>query len=265
MPSARSLRLNRPFALLAFASLVTSCADDPLNENNDPTDAFSTTVEEVVVEIDYQEGAEPYDGTYLTTGPAFSLFEDNVERLFASSTAALTLPSTLSEMQNVGPLEGAESYSSSEIVALAERFRDEASEGTTQSYYVLFLDGLFRIDDEAQSGILGVSIGDTGIIAMFKPVIENIGLVEATRAFGEQTVLIHELGHAIGLVNRGIALQSEHHDEANGAHCTNPDCVMYYQNEGAEEIVSFIQSAITRGDRVLFDDACLQDVDAAGQ
>ena len=110
-----------------------------------------------------------------------------------------------------------------------------------------------------------MSIGNTGVIAMFKPVISNTQgppmLAERINAFVDQTTLIHEFGHA-GMVNRGVPLTSDHHDEENGAHCTNRDCVMYYANEGAADLVDFVTQIITTGDNIVFQDACLADMDA---
>jgi hypothetical protein len=42
------------------------------------------------------------------------------------------------------------------------------------------------------------------------------------------TVLQHEKGHLLGLVNQGSPMQASHLDAANGAHCDNNNCLMYY-------------------------------------
>lgn len=248
--------------LCSSATLLCACANDGASEGATIPDVTSGELSTVAVEIDYEEGAEPYTGNYLTTGAAFSLFGDNLDRLFQNTDVELSFPTTLDEMENIGPLDNNDGFTSGDILALAEANRDTTSSATTQGYYVVFVDGLFNDGEAVQEGILGVSLGDTGVIAMFKPVIEGLGILEATRAFGEQAVLTHEFGHAIGLVNRGVPALSDHHDEENGAHCTNTECVMYHQNEGAAELVGFIEGAITRGDRVLFDADCLADYDA---
>lgn len=106
--------------------------------------------------------------------------------------------------------------------------------------------------------MLGVSIGDTGVIAMFKPVIEG---AQAAR-YVEQTTLVHEVGHAIGLVENGIPARGGHHDAAHGAHCNNRDCVMHYLNEGAAELAGFVGRFVESGDAVVFGPECLADIDA---
>lgn len=112
--------------------------------------------------------------------------------------------------------------------------------------------------------MLGVSFGRTGVIVMFKDVIESTGLVAVPNLerFVEQATMIHELGHAIGLVDNGVALTTAHKDEEHGAHCTNEDCVMFWLNEGASDAAQFARDRVSGGDVVLFGDECLADVDA---
>ncbi len=45
------------------------------------------------------------------------------------------------------------------------------------------------------------------------------------------TLLEHEFGHLMGLVDQGSPMQVNHKDAANGAHCDKPDCLMYYNVE----------------------------------
>ncbi len=71
------------------------------------------------------------------------------------------------------------------------------------------------------------------VIAMFKDVIASTNSLTNpnTSRYVEQSTIVHEVAHAIGLVNNGISLTSAHQDSPHGAHCTNDRCVMYYTNE----------------------------------
>jgi hypothetical protein len=113
--------------------------------------------------------------------------------------------------------------------------------------------------------VLGVSLGDTGVIAVFKPVVRGASALPTLQRFVEQTTLIHEFGHAVGLVANGLSVTSAHHDAAHGAHCTNQDCVMYYLNEGASDALAFVQRRIQGGSSVVFGPECLQDAHAAAR
>jgi hypothetical protein len=97
---------------------------------------------------------------------------------------------------------------------------------------------------------------------MFKPVIASAASLPNVRKFVEQSTLVHEFGHAVGLVNNGVAMVSAHQDTAHGAHDTSSACVMYYANEGASDAAQFAQRYITTGNEVIFDSACLADTAA---
>ena len=55
----------------------------------------------------------------------------------------------------------------------------------------------------------------------------------------------------------------EKEDAEHGAHCNNPDCVMYYLNEGASDLANFVITAVTSGSTIVFDEACLSDAHGA--
>ena len=81
--------------------------------------------------------------------------------------------------------------------------------------------------DGIQPGTIGVSLTGTTVIAIFKDVIESSGVRSdgIVPKFIEQSTIVHELGHALGLVNNGVSISSDHHDADNGAHCINDICV----------------------------------------
>jgi len=63
----------------------------------------------------------------------------------------------------------------------------------------------------------------------------NAGQVSKTRLL--TTVLQHEMGHLMGLVDQGSPVQQNHKDADNGAHCSNSDCLMYYATETDASII----------------------------
>jgi hypothetical protein len=80
--------------------------------------------------------------------------------------------------------------------------------------------------------------------------------------FVEQATIIHELGHAFGIVDNGVPMVTPHRDTDHGAHCDNDKCVMYYLNEGASDATAFVRDKVLTGNQILFDAHCLADADA---
>jgi predicted Zn-dependent protease len=256
--------MRRLIAVFGLAISISACASD--DGPMDPGSIFAPSVTRVALEVDYQAGAEPITGMVQGTD-TWSLFRANAQALFAGAPRDVDVPSTLNQMEQLSGISG-DDFAVSDILEVADRHRDSSSSGDTVSFYVLYLDGFFADEVGRQADVLGVSIGNTGVIAIFKPVIESIQarrLGDVTRAFVEQSTLIHEFGHAVGLVNNGLPIVSQHHDAEHGAHCTNPDCVMYYLNEGASSLVNFVLDYVRTGEAVLFGAACLEDARAAAK
>jgi len=239
--------------------LLTGCSDEQLDSGA----LFSDAIDTVVIEVDYATGAPPYTGELAGGGDLWSVFGENANRIFRG-TKTVVFPNRLDQMEMLTDVEGA-SYSVDDILDIADRHRDSVNSGSTATFYCVWLDGFFRNGNDVNENIIGVSIGNTGVIAMFKPVVESISLpggMSALERFAEQTTLVHEFGHAVGLVNNGVPLTSDHHDEENGAHCTNRDCVMYWANEGVLDLIPFVQGLLAAGTTIVFGDECLDDVDA---
>lgn len=224
------------------------------------TNPFAVSTTHVVVEIDYESGKEPYTGSVAGSGPVWEPMLTNIDRLFAGKKM-LTIPTTTTDMQNVGTIDD-EEITVADIAALATMHRDQHDTADTKTYWMIFVSGHFADETGPKTSVLGVSIGDT--VAMFKDVIASTGsgLNTSTPRFVEQSTMIHELAHSIGLVDNGVPMVAAHKDAAHGPHCTNPDCVQYWLNEGAADARDFALRRILTGDTILFDAACLADVDA---
>jgi hypothetical protein len=221
---------------------------------------FDTTITNVVVEIDYETNQQPFTGPILGFGDTFEPTQTNVDRLFAGKKT-LAIPRTLDAMQDVGMVAD-EQITVDDIFKLAMQHRATYNTDTSRAYYVIFLSGHFADANGVQNGVLGVSIGDT--IAMFKDVINSTNIVVAPNVvrYVEQSTLIHELAHSIGLVDNGVHMVAAHKDAAHGAHCNDQNCVMFWQNDGANDAARFAQQRLVTGSSILFDDQCLADVDA---
>jgi predicted Zn-dependent protease len=224
-----------------------------------PAELYQTQIDQLVVEVDYAVGAEPYVmGRPINVDP-WSIFQANVAGLFSGTGKVLSIPSRLEQMEAISTLHDGE-YTTESILAIAQAHRGQKNSATVATFYVLFLPGYYNDGTQLRTNVLGVSLANTGVIAMFKPVIESSAATNDTvRVFVEQSTLVHEFGHAVGLVNNGIAATSPHHDSTHGAHCTNRDCVMHYLNEGTRDLMTFIQRANMTQSLVLYGQECLDD------
>lgn len=246
--------MKRLTLAVVFLAGLAACGDDSGDAAPSALDPEITRVE---FEIDYEVGAEPYTFSLLTLGSPWKLFKTNVEAVYQNISPEISVPSSLDEMQAF-PADGVDEYDVHAIVAVADSRRDTATTATTRSFYVVFLNGYYQVDGIRDGGVIGVSIGNTGIIAMFKPVYD----AQNGASIVEQTALLHEFGHALGLVNKGLLVTSEHHDTPNGPHCLNPDCVMFWQNEGLNNILGFVARLIFDDGDVLFGAECMADINA---
>lgn len=245
--------------LSGVASVVhaVGCSDD--RKLSFSASVFNSDIKSIVVEVDYQAGADP--ATMFAGGNPWELLANNVASLFGNSKEEVRVPVDLSTMQRLDGLKGGRGYTTQDIVDLADKHRDEKSTESQRSYYILFLDGYFFDDDRVKKSVLGVSVTETGIIAIFKPTIRS-SRDPRVRVFVEQSTLIHEFGHSVGLVNNGLPMVRPHHDKAHGAHCTNPDCVMYYLNEGGSDLETYVDRFGMTMDSTLYGPECLEDAAA---
>ena len=268
----RGMRIAAVLALVAGCTSFSRGGDDTASDDGGTgsgsgsgsgmmsVDVFDPAVSRVVVEIDYETNEAPFTGNVLGFGDTFDPTIANMNRVFAN-TRMLTIPTQLSNMQELGTIPD-EELTIADIRALADHHRDVHDLPDMKSYYVVFVSGHFADASGVQKGVLGVSIGDT--IAMFKDVIRTsdmIGQPNVVR-YVEQSTLIHELTHSVGLVDNGVPMVTPHKDAAHGAHCNNPDCVMYWLNEGAADARDFTLRRLLTGSSLLFDDNCLADLDA---
>ncbi|MBA3502834.1 MAG: hypothetical protein M4D80_05470 [Myxococcota bacterium] len=221
---------------------------------------FDPAITKVTVEIDYEAGQEPYTGNIVGFGDTFDISTTNIGRLFAGKKT-LVIPKTVAAMQSIGAVAD-EQLTVNDLLALATTHRMGKDAATEKTYYVLFVSGFFTDANGPNNAVLGVSIGDTGVIVMFKDVVRSSSGLSNIQRFVEQSTLVHELGHAIGLVNNGVPLTTPHQDAPHGAHCTNESCVMYWQNEGASAMAAWATQFVLSSNTILFKTECLGDVDA---
>ncbi len=121
--------------------------------------------------------------------------------------------------------------STEEIRQTENRNRTAFSSAPTVAVYILYTNG----QHAASSSTLGIAYRNTSIALMGKTIHDNsgrVGQVSSTKL--EATVLEHEMGHLLGLVDLGSPMQTDHKDTENDNHCNVPNCLMYYASESTD-------------------------------
>ena len=142
-----------------------------------------------------------------------------------------------------------------EVSDIETNNRTAFTTGDQIALYVLYTNGNYP-----DANVLGAAYKNTSVVIFGKNIHDNSGGIgQASRTKLESTVLEHEMGHLLGLVDLGSTMQTNHKDAANGNHCNNSSCLMYYASE-TKDILGFL---IT-GSIPTFDANCLSDLHANG-
>lgn len=156
-------------------------------------------------------------------------------------------------------LEGKLLWSDNDLFEIARSSFDDAGGPDTLTTHVMLLDG-----QPPTADVLGLS-WDRTHVALFTDVIVSYctaGPGDPTRICPEmeRSILLHEIGHQIGLVNSGLPMVSDHEDPEHAGHDVNPDCLMYW----AYERGALGQRIQQQGPNASldFDAACLADIQA---
>lgn len=121
------------------------------------------------------------------------------------------------------------SWSGTDIRAVAEANRSTRSSDDAVSLYLVYVRGEFTSGGESTNAI-GVAT-NASEIALFPEAWSGLGgLLGGSRAI-ERAVLVHELGHALGLVNLTYTSPIDHEDPDYPGHSRNEGSVMYWAVE----------------------------------
>lgn len=210
----------------------------------------------LVGEVDYVEGAGPESRVIDSIGEEF---RDLLEK---PDGIAFERDETIESRGED------HTWTRGELDEVAEETFDREVSSDTIKMHVLYLDGNWEGDSD-DSKVLGLA-WDHRNIAIFKETIEEscesatLGLSPFESGLCqtvEKSVLVHEIGHTIGLVANGLEPVDDHHDEEHGAHCDNDECVMYWQNRRSDVVERIADRFMNDNEDALgFDENCREDV-----
>lgn len=157
------------------------------------------------------------------------------------------------------PMQGGKLYVN-DLITIEKIYRTKFEKAgkngiDTLGIFILVTEGDYYLEN-----ILGVAYKNTSV-ALFDGIItaNSGGLTQPSRETLLSTVLRHEMGHLLGLVNTGSEMQTSHQDDAHGKHCNNEQCLMYYKAQTTDVLSMLIGNTIPD-----FDDNCKADLRANG-
>jgi hypothetical protein len=201
--------------LVVALVLLSGCFRPAPSASNDLVS--STKYTKLLIEMDYVEGQKPRTTTV-------DLLEQRVNERLSKPGGTTVRETSFQSSRTV--------YSNDDLRELESQQRQNQPTGDTMVLYILVLNG-HHSGDTSDAKVLGVQYGRASI-ALFKETIDTSGGVLGltfNAADVEKAVLIHELGHALGLVNNGLSMVSNHEDSSHPKHSNNQDSVMYWAVE----------------------------------
>jgi hypothetical protein len=171
-----------------------------------------------VVEVDYQPGKAPRQ-------EAMSVLQARIQETCNKPDGVQI------DRQEVGITS--RTWSVDALKSVERTHRDTSTSGNTASLYVLYVGGNYE-GDSSEGKVIGVMYQRSSI-AVFKDTLESasspVTLPLFTAVDVEKSVVVHEFGHVLGLVNLGTAMVNPHEDTAHRGHSTSKDSVMYWAIE----------------------------------
>ena len=219
--------------LIGVALFLSGCIAPPPSGSNGPGDHAKFflqghTFTRLIVEIDYVDG-------YAPSMEAVNLLETRLDSVTDKNEISFSQRNFSSDQNR---------YSIDDIKELEKKNRDFEKGEFTVVIYLLYLNGEF----EDNENVLGITYSASAV-AIFKEKIDSMDIPLWAALSGlstedyEKSVLIHEAGHLLGLVNEVYTSQKDHEDPNHPHHSTNDKSVMYWAIEQAT-----ITDLVTRDD-----------------
>ena len=145
-----------------------------------------------------------------------------------------------------------------EIRAIEDAHRQNYAGGDTVVFYYLIVSDPSK-DDTNQFQVLGYAHRASSMV-IFQNTINKIsgGIGKPSADTVESTVVAHEFGHILGLVNIGTPMVTPHEDPQHNGHDVNTKCLMYYANNSSDLVLNVLQGGLIAD----FDAQCKADLAA---
>lgn len=238
------MRATLPAVLLLATLASAGCFSELVGRSDGPGPRdylSSATYDRLVIEIDTVEGMDP---------PVAAL-----DTLRARLVEVVDKPAGVELRKDETLRPRGSPWTDDAVLAASSSNRDIKTDGDTVVIHLLFVDNEYadgRVLGATYSAKRGNTVVSTGPVVIFSEAIEEVCSNPLALCLNPTNywtaVLVHEFGHALGLVDNGIPMQTDHQDEAHPGHSSNQQSVMWWQVETAD-----ISSVFRNGPPTTFD------------
>ena len=156
--------------------------------------------------------------------PGYQLQEQTIRNFTSFLRAYLNKPGGIEVTQKEIPETGAVTKSLIDVARIEQQYRTAFNTDDQVSVHVLVTNSGYTTNK-----VLGIAFRNTSLCLFGKTIHQNSGGIDqASRIKTESTILTHEFGHLLGLVDLGSPMQTNHRDAAHNNHCIDATCLMQY-------------------------------------
>lgn len=214
-----------------FITSVFSCKKDDNTSIKDSNSPVGASANAFLADSEFKK--MNLEIIYMSTVPPN---EDAVEHLKSFLLNHLKKPSGINIKLHQIETHDQPSYSIEDLKEIESEYRQEYNKEDIIAASLIIVDGEYASNNQ----VLGVAYKNTSMALFGKTIAEySGGLSQPTKEKLEATIMNHEMGHLLGLVNVGTSMVENHQDSENGSHCDNDECLMYFAVE-TTEIASFL-------------------------
>lgn len=214
-------------ATLVAATILAGCA---LPSPALPSPYYAEVLQaspftQLVIEVDHAPGRAP-------SLAAQEHLLQTMRNITAKASVTMTLEASLPDE--------ARTWTADDLVDLETRTRTTRHAAPVAVLHVLYPAGHYE-----DPGVAGLTVSGPviGPVTVFRDTIDDIDLGLPTgplplptsaRDQMERVTLLHEAGHAIGLVDNGLPMVRDHEDKEHDGHSANEASIMWWRFEQAE-------------------------------